>query len=132
MQTVAAAGWLVYDLTGSGTAIGILTVLSRGPGTVLSTYGGELADRYDRRRLVIALMRVKPAALLAVVAWEQISRVTQVYVATLLIGVGGALASPARQQLMTATVPPDLAKRATGLASASYSPQSSAAPQLPN
>jgi predicted MFS family arabinose efflux permease len=121
MQTVAA-GWLVYDLTGNATAVGILTFLSRGPGMVLSAYGGELADRYDRRKLVILLSSsmAVPAALLAVVAWEDISRVTEVYAATFMIGVAGALASPSMQQLVIATVPAQLAKQATGLGSVSY------------
>jgi nitrate/nitrite transporter NarK len=83
MQTVAA-GWLIFDLTGDAAAVGILTFLSRGPGMVLSAYGGELADGYDRRRLVIFLYiaQAVPAALLAAVAWEDISRVTEVYTAT--------------------------------------------------
>jgi predicted MFS family arabinose efflux permease len=121
MQTVAA-GWLVYDLTGNATAVGVLTFLSRGPGMVLSAYGGELADRYDRRKLVILLSSCMavPAALLAVVAWEDISRVTEIYAATFMIGVAGALASPSMQQLVIATVPAQLAKQATGLGSVSY------------
>jgi predicted MFS family arabinose efflux permease len=121
MQTVAA-GWLIFDLTGNAAAVGVLTFLSRGPGMLLSAYGGELADRYDRRKLVIMLYvcQAVPAALLAVVAWEDISRVTEVYAATFTIGVAGALASPSMQQLVIATVPAELAKQATGLGSVSY------------
>jgi predicted MFS family arabinose efflux permease len=121
MQTVAA-GWLIFDLTGDAAAVGVLTFLSRGPGMLLSPYGGELADRYERRRLVTLLYicQAVPAALLAVVAWEDISRVTEVYAATFLIGVAGALASPSLQQIVVATVPAQLAKRATGLGSVSY------------
>jgi len=121
MQTVAS-GWLIFDLTGSAAAVGVLTLLSRGPGMVLSAYGGELADRYDRRRLAILLYicQAVPAAVLAVAAWEDISRVTEVYAATLLIGVAGALASPSLQQIVVGTVPAQLAKQATGLGSVSY------------
>ena len=121
MQTVAA-GWLVFDLTGNATAVGVLTFLSRGPGMFLSAYGGELADRFERRKLVILLYfgQAAPAALLALVAWEDISRVTEVYVATCAIGVTGALASPSLQQMVVATVPAQLAKQATGLGSVSY------------
>jgi predicted MFS family arabinose efflux permease len=121
MQTVAA-GWLIFDLTGDAAAVGVLTFLSRGPGMVLSAFGGELADRFERRKLVVLLYicQALPAAALAVVAWEDISRVTEVYAATFLIGVAGALASPALQQIVVATVPAELAKRATGLGSVSY------------
>src|SRR5205085_6287776 len=71
MQTVAA-GWLVYDLTHNATAVGLLTVLNRGPGFILSTYGGELADRYDRRRLgvILYIAQAIPAAILAVFVWD--------------------------------------------------------------
>jgi nitrate/nitrite transporter NarK len=121
MQTVAA-GWLVYDLTGNATAVGVLTFLSRAPGTLLSAYGGELADRYERRKVVILLYTCQavPAALLALVAWEDISRVTEVYAATFMIGVADALSSPSLQQIVVATVPAQLAKQATGLGSVSY------------
>jgi len=121
MQTVAA-GWLIFDLTRSASAVGVMTLLNRGPGMLLSAYAGELADRYDRRRLVTVLYvcQTVPAALLAVVAWEDISRVTEVYAATFLIGIAGALANPSLQQIAIATVPRELAKRATGLGSVSY------------
>ena len=68
MQTVVA-GWLIFDLTGDAAAVGVLTLLSRGPGMLLSAYGGELADRYERRKLVILLYicQAVPAALLALV-----------------------------------------------------------------
>ena len=121
MQTVAA-GWLIFDLTGNATAVGVLTFLSHGPGLVLSAYGGELADRYERRKLIVLLFicQALPAALLALVAWEDISRVTEVYAATFMIGVASALASPSLQQVVVATVPAELAKQATGLGSVSY------------
>jgi nitrate/nitrite transporter NarK len=76
MQTVAA-GWLIFDLTRSASALAVLTVFSRAPAMLLSTYGGELADRYDRRRLAIGALfcQAIAAALLAAVVWEGISRV---------------------------------------------------------
>lgn len=131
MQTVAA-GWLVFDLTRSASAVGVLTFMSRGPGLLLSTYGGELADRYDRRRLVIVLFVVQAAAaaLLAAVAWKDISRVTEVYVATLAIGATEALANPSLQEIVTATVPPELARRAAGLGSVSYNAARLAGPAI--
>ena len=49
---VVAAGWLVFDVTGTAAAVGILTVAARGPSLVLSLYGGTLADRFDRRMIV--------------------------------------------------------------------------------
>jgi predicted MFS family arabinose efflux permease len=121
MQTVAA-GWLVYDITHNATAVGVLSVLSRGPGFLLSTYGGELADRVDRRRLAIVLYSIQTvaAAILAAFVWDKHGGLFLVYAATTIMGVAGALSGPAMQQVVTSTVPAELAKRATGLASVSF------------
>ncbi len=43
MQTVAA-GWLVFDLTDSAAAVGVLTHVARTPEVVLSPYGGQHGD----------------------------------------------------------------------------------------
>jgi predicted MFS family arabinose efflux permease len=121
MQTVAA-GWLIFDLTRSAAAVGVLGALASGPAIFLSTYGGTLADRFDRRRLTIALYTVQsaPAALLAFLTWAT-PTAFEVYALTLVLGTIGALASPALQQIVPATVPPDLARRATAIGSGSYS-----------
>jgi hypothetical protein len=47
-----AAGWVILDLTHSATTVGVLTACSRGPAIVLSTYGGTVAGRFRRRRLL--------------------------------------------------------------------------------
>jgi MFS family permease len=54
MQNVAQA-WLVYQLTGSGTALGLTVAMQSLPMLVLGSYGGVVADRADRLRLVTAL-----------------------------------------------------------------------------
>lgn len=45
--------WLVLQLTGSGTALGIHTALRFGPLLVLGPYGGLITDRFDRLRLLL-------------------------------------------------------------------------------
>src|SRR5947209_14338159 len=52
MQTVAQS-WLVLKLTGSGTALGLVTMLQFLPITALGGLGGVLVDRFDRRRLYL-------------------------------------------------------------------------------
>src|SRR6185436_9049603 len=52
MQRVAQ-DWLVLELSNSGTALGIVTALQFGPTLLFSLWGGVLADRYDKRRLLI-------------------------------------------------------------------------------
>jgi predicted MFS family arabinose efflux permease len=121
MQTVAA-GWLVFDLTHSATALAVLSGVVRGPAIVLSSYGGMLADRFDRRRLTIVLYALQaiPAGLLAFIAWAETPSIYELYALSLMVGVAGALASPAMQEIVTATVPDRLAKDATAMGSASF------------
>jgi Transmembrane secretion effector len=85
---------LIYRLTGSAAAVGVLTVASRGPALVLSSVGGELAQRHDPRRLAIALalLQVVPPALLAVIAWLDPNTELIIYALVLAGGILSSLA----------------------------------------
>src|ERR671926_1477200 len=51
--------WLVLQLSGdSGVALGVTTALQFGPTLLFSFYGGVLADRYDKRRLILVTQAV--------------------------------------------------------------------------
>ncbi len=54
MQQIAQS-WLVLELTGSGTAIGVVVALQTLPILFLGPYGGVIADRVDKRKLMIVL-----------------------------------------------------------------------------
>lgn len=60
MQLVAE-GWLVLQLTGSGVALGILSSLQFGPLLIGGAWGGVLADRLDKRKLVLVTQAIKAA-----------------------------------------------------------------------
>src|SRR5687768_6610252 len=60
-----AMGWVVLTLTTSALAIGALSVVGSLPMLLLSLSGGVVADRYDRRRILI--LTQSAAALLAVI-----------------------------------------------------------------
>src|SRR5690242_21830879 len=47
--------WLVYEITGSAMALGILALCEATPRLVLSVLGGVIVDRYDRLRLLTAI-----------------------------------------------------------------------------
>ncbi len=70
MQSVSQA-WLVLQLTGSPLKLGLLGTLQFGPMLVLSVVPGVIADRWSRRRLLIATqgtLAAQAAALAALVA----------------------------------------------------------------
>ena len=52
MQSVAQ-GWLVYQLTGSALALGLVSAAGQAPLLVLSLPGGAIADRVAKRRLLL-------------------------------------------------------------------------------
>ncbi|MQA75497.1 MAG: MFS transporter [Solirubrobacterales bacterium] len=129
---IVAAGWLTYQLTDSAVAVGALTALSRGPAIALSSYGGVLADRFDRRRLGIACCAAQAlaAAALAILTWDGEVDLAALYSLTLAIGLANALSNSAIQIAATTTVPPELSKRAIALTSVTSSTARALGPAL--
>jgi MFS transporter, ENTS family, enterobactin (siderophore) exporter len=92
-----AANWQVYGLTHSSLAVGLLTLASSGGMLIGLLNGGMLADRHDRRTLLIAVRL--PQALLAALLMlnSLVSRpaLWPLYVITFGIGLLSGLSSPA-------------------------------------
>lgn len=94
-----AAAWLVLRLTGSGVALGVGMALAFGPILLFGAWGGVLADRFDKRRLLIAAQSV--LAVLALVLWgltaTGIVTLWAIYLVSFLGGVMNAVDNPTRQ-----------------------------------
>ena len=84
---------LVYRLTGSGTAIGWTWGLELLPYAVVSLVGGSLADRVDRRRLMLACdaLRCTVMVLFSVAFATGHLTVAEVYGGVLLLAIGGSI-----------------------------------------
>ena len=67
MQTVVLAAF-VFDITGSSTDVGLMTLAQLGPSFLLSPIGGMAADRFDRRRLLLVIT-VEQTVVALVIAW---------------------------------------------------------------
>lgn len=121
MQRVAQ-DWLVLQLTGSGTALGITTGLQLLPALLLSPYAGVLADRFPKRTVMrcTQVAMALPAALLGVLAIAGVAQAWHVYVLALVFGIGTALDAPARQSFVVEMVGPEDLSNAVGLNSASF------------
>ncbi|MBX5443366.1 MAG: MFS transporter, partial [Solirubrobacteraceae bacterium] len=116
MQNVAAM-WLVLHLTGSGTAVGLTAAAQFLPLLLLGAWGGLLADRFPKRRLLMitqALLALPSLALFALVATGVIEA-WMVIVLVFLCGVVIALDNPARQAFVPEVVGPDRVVNAVGL-----------------
>ncbi|MDQ3342886.1 MAG: MFS transporter [Actinomycetota bacterium] len=116
MQRVAQ-DWLVLELTDSGVALGIATALQFLPTLLLGMWGGLLADRYDKRHLIIATQVAQAvlAGVLGLLAVTGLVELWMVYVLALLLGIVTVVDSPTRHAFSAELVPPDDYVNAQGL-----------------
>lgn len=101
MRTTALS-WLVYDLTGSPFMLGMVTFANTVPTMLFSLVGGAVADRAEKRTLLLgtqsAFMAI--AAALAVLTLAGRIDVWQILVFSVLSGVAASLDMPARQSFL--------------------------------
>ena len=122
MQRVAQ-DWLVLELSGgSALAVGITTGLQFLPMLLLSAYGGLIADRLDKRRILLITQSwlALCALVLGLLAVTGLASTGHVYLLALLFGIGTAFDNPARQTLVAEVTGPDHLANAIGLNSASF------------
>lgn len=98
-----ATSWAVYEITRSTVQLGLVAFVSLAPTVVLSPFAGVLADRWDRRRTLVATQAVFMllAGVLAVLAFAGTLEVAHLYVVNLLTGIVVALDTPTRQSFVT-------------------------------
>ena len=107
-QTTAVV-LLVHELGGEGLELGIVTACQFAPLLLLGLYAGAVADRLDRRRLIIiiqVLMSVEAMAL-GLVDLANVETLPVVYLLTLISGTLMTFSNPARRTLSTELVPED-------------------------
>jgi MFS family permease len=121
MQTVAQS-WLVLNITGSGVALGVTVALQFLPMLLFGMWGGLLADRLDKRRLLIATQGA--GGVLALVLWALVAggvvELWMVYVLAFLLGVVTMVDMPTRQAFVIEMVGPGEVTNAVGLNSAMF------------
>ena len=116
MQMTAQA-WLVLTLTHSGAALGGIVALQTLPVLLLAPYGGVLADRVDKRRMMIALQSAMgiQALILGLLTVTGQVRVWQIGALAFLLGLNNAFENPSRQSFMMEMVGPDHLRNAVTL-----------------
>jgi len=113
MQTVAV-GWQLYLLTGSAFDLGLVGLAQFAPTVVLTLVVGQVADRYDRR-VVVVICHVAEAGATAVLALGSLGGwLTRDGILAILVIIGAARAfeNPARASLVPRLVPLPLLSRA--------------------
>ncbi len=102
----AAQAWLILDLTHSAEAVGFLGFCFYGPYALLGLFGGALADRYNRRRMLLVTQTAMAlcAAALAVVTFARVDSVWVVDAIAVVRGVVLVFNNPSRQALIVQMV----------------------------
>ncbi len=105
MQLVAIA-WLVLKLTGSAFDLGVTTALQTAPYLVFGVWGGLVADRVSKRKLLVCTQigLAVPAFVLWAVTQTGQARIWMVWSLLLLRGVVNSFDSPARQSFVNEIV----------------------------
>jgi MFS family permease len=97
-----AQGWLVWEMTGSRWLLGLVTAVSSAPMLLFSIWGGSIADRYSKRRIVLW---TQTALMVLAFTFAALVRTHHVTAAIILVvaglrGLAMAFDMPARQAFM--------------------------------
>jgi MFS family permease len=107
MQMIAQS-FLVFQLTGSGTQVGFIVALQTLPVMLLGPYGGVVADRVDKRRLMIVLQSAMgvQALALGLLAITHVITMWEIGVLAAILGLNNTFENPARQTFILEMVGP--------------------------
>jgi predicted MFS family arabinose efflux permease len=105
MQTVAQ-NWLILTMTGSASLLGFAAFLQDTPFLLFSLFGGVLADRMDRRRILLTsqVVQLSSAFLLAGLVFTSRLEVWMILVAAVVVGFAQSFGGPAYQALVPTLV----------------------------
>lgn len=114
---MAAQAWLVLTLTGSATTLGLIVALQTLPVLLLGPYGGVIADRVDKRRLMVILQAAMgvQALILGVLSITGSIQLWEIGVLAVLLGSNNAFENPARQSFMLEMIGPQNLRNAVSL-----------------
>lgn len=105
MQTTAQS-WLVYRLTGSPLALGVVAFAASLPSFFLTIVAGVVGDRLDRRRVLIVAqsLMMAQAFILAALTYAGVVQFWHVIVMAALLGIVSAVEMPTRQAFLVEMV----------------------------
>ena len=118
-----AQDWLVLDLSGnSPAALGMVTALQFLPVLLLTLWAGKLADRLDKRKLLIAANAVfaVTAVVFAILVASGVVVLWHVFLFAGLLGIANAVETPVRQAFVSELVEMRLLPNALALSAATF------------
>src|SRR6201989_3190770 len=116
LQTVAQA-WLVLELSGGGSALGVTVALQTVPVLVLGAWTGSVADAVDKRKLLVATQATQGvlALVLGILALTGVVQLWMVWILALCLGTTRAFDTPTRQAFVSELVEGPSLARAIGI-----------------
>lgn len=102
-----SVAWLIYDITGSALALGMIGLCIFLPNIIFLLAAGHIADRYERRLILVlcyGATALASFALLIMVATRNVSP-TAIFIIVALIGTARAFANPAAAAVLPNIVP---------------------------
>ncbi|MCR6633076.1 MAG: MFS transporter [Magnetospirillum sp.] len=133
LQMVSVAvGWQVYDLTGDPLHLGLVGLVQFLPAFACALPAGHVADRFDRRRVLMGCLGVELLCLLALLglALMQSPPLEALLAVLAVMGATRAFMQPASQSLVPHLVPREMFPRAVAWASSSFQTAVIAGPAL--
>jgi MFS family permease len=117
-----AQGWLILQLTDSAFYLGLVSAVGTLPVLLLSLFGGAVADRIPKRKLLFVTQTVLAleAVTLGILAWTGVVQVWHVIVLAFLLGTMNAFDTPTRQSFIIELVGKNQLLNAIGLNSISF------------
>jgi len=117
-----ASSWLVLQLTKDGVAVGLNVAFMFGPVLLLGAFGGVLADRFDKRRILMWTQAsyAVVALTLATLVLSDAIQLWMVYALSVAAGIVTALDNPARQSFYVEMVGETHLTNAVSLNSAAF------------
>ncbi|MEJ5228096.1 MFS transporter [Thermodesulfovibrio sp.] len=121
MQHIAQS-WLVYVITNSAFYLGLISFLSSFPMLIFTLFGGVVADRYSRKKILVLtqIFSLFPALFLGIIIQLNKVEIWHVAVASLVLGIASAFDMPARQAFITEIVSKEMITSAVAMQSMSF------------
>jgi MFS family permease len=114
--------WLVFDITGSESALGLMTFIGAAPMFFLSPLGGWLADRANKRAVLVVCQSTFAisAFFLAIAVWQGFATFWLITAVAFINGCTSVIEIPTRQSMISNLVPPGDLAAALPLSAATF------------
>ncbi len=131
IQSVAGS-WLMLELTGSNTWVGLMVASSTLPLLFFSLTAGALADMFDRAKIMVLAQSIMGASALGMAVLAHLDKITPglLLLLGLMLGMGGALNLPSSQALLPELVPRGMIASAVALQSAAFNSARAVGPAI--